>query len=294
MKNLLYICLALLALTPAVLFGQVPHFPIVTGDSTGIGITYRDFDPDIEISYEQNPSDTIWMDLDLDSIPDIYAFREYFNAYYTYRQRLKIVPLPGTEVFCYVDTTYYYPQNYPVPTAVGFTVDSTVSWSDSTSFLYAIYGAAPNTWFEHLFWVQKWNRFLTFRITKPTGVYYGWMRIVVREGDSFADYPTFFQSWAITNGQTVDQTEPVQYLNGISCGPLPTDGILHLNRKSVSLPAVQFTLVDANGRKVKEWQMGPGQQSMSVDISETSPSLYFLRGVSGNENRTWKVLKSGH
>lgn len=290
LKNLLaYLAFSLSCLTT---FSQAAEWPALAGDSTSPGVYYKDISPDLELSFTNLAADTIRLDLNNDNVDDLYILQDIASGPYSARHFLEIGPLGTAEFYSAVDANVHPGTHYPVGIWSGWVLDSSLTWSSDPTFLFKFYSQAPDIFKEINYWEGLiGQRFIGFRIPTPNATYYGWIRARVEQRGSHSDYAAIFESWGITTGATTSIADH-NLLEGIKCGPVPTNGVLYLQKNNPKIARTEFSLYGANQAILKKWTMDTGRERMSVDLSELPNGLYFLVGQSGAMSKTWKVLKN--
>ena len=164
---------------------------IIAGQKSGAGISYFDFEPDINcyISEPWVKQDTsIQLDLNKDGINDFIFHRQMSNPGFLgyINDQVTLVPLNNNEV-CVIPTIYSKPANesckhsvldWVVKLSSSDTIHSLNLSTNKKSLIYEYSDVINPCWLEEGFWssVAKVNdKYIGFKIVKDNKNYYGWI-----------------------------------------------------------------------------------------------------------------------
>lgn len=280
--------LLLAFLFPHLLFSQANQWPINAGDSSGANILFTDIAPDILL----NTNDTVWLDVDQDSNPDLYAVYTVSSGPNSAFREMEVSPVGVTEIFAYEDTSIFQGQGfyfaYPFP--FGFQLIGNAPWRNAPCHLVRL-TSNPNSTIENPHWVGLEERYLGFRIPTATDIHYGWLKLRVEPGSSMFDRSLILEASAISRTPATSLADELS-LSAVSCGPNPLVDQLYVKRGLDQGRSIHFSLYDLNGVQVREWQLAPHRQNEMVNLDGLAPGIYFLKGESDKASRIWKLVKA--
>jgi hypothetical protein len=94
---------------------------------------------------------------------------------------------------------------------------------------------------------------------------------------------------------TGEITNVAEFANGVSLtlSPNPTNAEFRLNMSGLTGDKLTYTIMDAQGRKVMNKELGNanGNRTETVDVRALSAGVYYVTVQVGNDNATLKLIK---
>lgn len=232
------------------------------GQTAGNGITYFDFDPDVEFMAIKETI-THYFDLNLDGINDFYFYATHNSSPMFSEGETGIVPLNGNKIA--IKNPDF---GWAMPVDSGLMISEHLLWLGESCIFSCYFWDAMGNQYSGGFWQGGMPQFAGLRVISAGDTLFGWLRIQAG-GQSVTAFD--YASYDDESNRIAETTHPVSiYPNPVSNGILNVslpDGI-RLNRVQV-LDMKSTVLLDLD---VKD----TGTKTMQINTAKLPAGVYLL------------------
>jgi hypothetical protein len=219
-----------------------------------------------------NYNDTLYYDLNGDSIDDIYVIHDWFSSMMAYTYSYKIGTLPNTSI------RLTSPARQPLEAIYGEQLNWSCSWISGTKTLR--YGSSYGDSYSAV--PTNAPFYMGLRIETSSGSTFGWIRLNVSNGFQVLDYAVSETLSQIPGNTTTNKK--------IAVFPNPADDYLTLSFPEPANDNTQITIMDISGKTVYSNLNNSPENNLSISVAHLPEGLYLLSTRTNNQVYNTKFI----